>query len=171
MATFDVPQNIFALLLMSLLIGAIVTYVLSRFSPKIPYTVVVFVLALLFPPSLHYFIDRPEDRLFSVGMWNQMPSDLILFLFLPALLFGEAMLLNFHLAQEVFPASLLLAIPGAIFGTLTVAIMVKICFPYNWTWHLSFLFGAIVSAADPVGKYWQILCYERNTFAHSLSFQ
>lgn len=37
-----------------------------------------------------------------------------------------------------------------VIGTTLVAIFVKYVFPYNWTWLESLLFGAMLSATDPV---------------------
>lgn len=168
MASFDDLQNVFASIFISLLVGAVVTYFLSRFAPKIPYTVVVvFMIALTFPLLL---TDRKEGQNLSLGIWNQMPSNLILFVFLPTLLFGEAMSLNFHYVQEVLPLALLLAIPGATFGMFLVASLLKLCFPYNWCWHLSFLFGAIVSATDPVGKLSLAILLNATLLTTSFSF-
>lgn len=45
---------------------------------------------------------------------------------------------------------LLLAGPGVVIGTTLTAVFVKYAFPYNWTWIESLLFGAMLSATDPV---------------------
>lgn len=45
---------------------------------------------------------------------------------------------------------LLLAGPGVVIGTALTAVFVKYAFPYNWTWIESLLFGAMLSATDPV---------------------
>ena len=45
---------------------------------------------------------------------------------------------------------LLLAGPGVIIGTALTAVFVKYVFPYPWTWLECLLFGAMMSATDPV---------------------
>lgn len=45
---------------------------------------------------------------------------------------------------------LLLAGPGVVIGTALTALFVQYAFPYNWTWTESLLFGAMLSATDPV---------------------
>ena len=45
---------------------------------------------------------------------------------------------------------LLLAGPGVVMGTALTALFVQYAFPYNWTWTESLLFGAMLSATDPV---------------------
>lgn len=45
---------------------------------------------------------------------------------------------------------LLLAGPGVVVGAALTAVFVKYAFPYHWTWLESLLFGAMLSATDPV---------------------
>ena len=40
--------------------------------------------------------------------------------------------------------------PGVLVGTVLTAVLVKYTFPYEWSWTLSLLFGAMFSATDPV---------------------
>lgn len=152
MVNEDHAQNILVFLFFSLFIGAVVTYLLSRLAPKIPYTVIIFAMGSLFAFIISDSAGDHADVLAeSLAMWNQIPPDLILFVFLPALLFGEAMSLNFHHVKGALPASLWLAGPGAVFGTIAIAALVKYSFPYGWDWGLCLVFGSIVSATDPVG--------------------
>jgi NhaP-type Na+/H+ or K+/H+ antiporter len=88
-------EVIFVFLFLSLTIGALTTYVLSRITIDIPYTVV----------------------LFSIGI-----------------------------ALSTIAQS-----PGAIFGTFSLAVLVKYTLPYGWSWDTCFVLGAILCATDPVG--------------------
>jgi NhaP-type Na+/H+ or K+/H+ antiporter len=88
----------------------------------------------------------------SEKMWNGMEPELLLFMFLPALLFGEAMSLNFHHVRGAVIPAAILAGPGALFGAFFMALLVKYLLPYNWDWSLCLLFGCILCATDPVGK-------------------
>ena len=45
---------------------------------------------------------------------------------------------------------LLLAGPGVALGTALTAVFAKFALPYGWTWIESLLFGAMLSATDPV---------------------
>ena len=58
--------------------------------------------------------------------------------------------LNIHHVKSTLGASLLLAGPGAVFGTFSLAALVKYCLPYDWPWSLCFVFGSILCATDPV---------------------
>lgn len=46
--------------------------------------------------------------------------------------------------------ALLLAGPGVVIGTILVSIFAKFVFPYGWCWPKALLFGAMLSATDPV---------------------
>jgi NhaP-type Na+/H+ or K+/H+ antiporter len=147
----DSPEVILVMLFVSLFCGTIITYVLSRFYPDFPYTVVIFGLGILF--SVVFDAVHTKDVMKeSLTRWDHIPPHLILYVFLPALLFGEAMSLNFHHVKGAIANATLLAGPGAVFGTFAIALMARWVLPYNWSWHLCFLFGSILSATDPVGK-------------------
>lgn len=45
---------------------------------------------------------------------------------------------------------LLLAGPGVVVGAALTAVFAKYAFPYHWSWLESLLFGAMLSATDPV---------------------
>lgn len=145
-------QVLIVFLFLALLIGAVITYVLSRSASKLPYTVVVFAvgagLAFMFEP-----IDDGDVLKQSEHLWNHMEPELILFMFLPALLFGEAMSLNFHHIRGAVIPSAVLSGPGALFGAFFLAVLVKYLLPYQWEWSLCFLLGSILCATDPVGKH------------------
>lgn len=40
--------------------------------------------------------------------------------------------------------------PGVIIGTILVGLFAKYVFPYEWCWPKALLFGAMLSATDPV---------------------
>lgn len=145
------PQVMIVFLFLVLFIGASVTYVQSRFAPGVPYTVLVFACGAAL--SFMFSLVRNSDTLKqSEEMWNNFQPHLLLFVFLPALLFGEAMSLNFHHVRGAVGPSTVLAGPGALFGALLTAVLVKYTLPYEWDWPLCLVFGAILCATDPVGK-------------------
>jgi len=86
----------------------------------------------------------------SMAMWSKIDPHLLLYAFLPALLFGDAMGLNLHLSKKCFKQCLLLAGPGVVFGTAFTALAGFYVFPYDWTWMFSLTFGCIMAATDPV---------------------
>ena len=51
-------------------------------------------------------------------------------------------------------------------GTVLTAVLVKYTFPYEWSWTLSLLFGAMFSATDPVAVV-AVLKEVRRSWEHS----
>jgi NhaP-type Na+/H+ and K+/H+ antiporter len=45
---------------------------------------------------------------------------------------------------------MVLAWPGVVVQFLLIALCAKYVFPYDWSWPEAFLFGAMMSATDPV---------------------
>jgi len=88
----------------------------------------------------------------SIAVWDNINPTLILFIFLPALIFGEAMSLNFHRVKEALLSSVVLAGPGSIVSTFLLGALVKYCLNYTWNWTVCFLVGAVLCATDPVGR-------------------
>lgn len=144
-------QDVIVFLFIALLIGALITYILARFAKSLPYTVVVFAIGALISASFSPVNDHNVLKI-SLTMWDNIQPDLILFIFLPALLFGEAMSLTFHHIRGAFTSAALLAGPGALFGAMLLGVLAKYTLPYGWGWSLCFTFGSILCATDPVGK-------------------
>ncbi len=145
------PEVGLVFLFFALFAGALITYLLSRMSTELPYTVVVFAFGAIIS-GIFNSITKEDTLNRSILLWDNFEPHLILYVFLPALLFGEAMSLNFHHVRGAFGSALLLAGPGAIFGTFAVGAIAKWFLPYNWPWNLCFVFGSILCATDPVGK-------------------
>jgi NhaP-type Na+/H+ or K+/H+ antiporter len=144
-------EVIFCLLFLAIFLGAVASYTISRYAPNLPYTVVLFIIGIFI--ALIFSNRHTDDSLsHSVHIWKRINPHLILFIFLPALLFGDAMSLNYHHVKGAIASSLILAGPGALFGTFAMAGLVKICLPYKWSWNLCLIFGSILSATDPVGE-------------------
>lgn len=77
-------------------------------------------------------------------------GDAILYIFLPLLLFGEAMTLNWYYVKKVILPATLLAFPGAILGAFMIAVSCRLIVSSEWSWVLCWTVGAILSATDPV---------------------
>lgn len=141
-------QVVLLYLFVGVMIGAVVAYLISRFAKSMPYTVIVFLLGVVCS-IFNRFTDLTVIGE-SLLLWVRIPPSLILFVFLPPLLFGDCMNLNPHHVNGSFVSALLLAGPGALIGMYLTAVLVLYCFPYGWNWNLCCLFGAILCATDPV---------------------
>ena len=112
---------------------AVVAIVTKRI--RMPYTVALVVagLTLALVPGTPSIMLTPE---------------LILAVFLPTLIFEAAYNLDFrHLRENLRPITIL-AIPGVLLTVSIVAVLMH--FVGGFDWPVAFLFGAIVSATDPV---------------------
>jgi NhaP-type Na+/H+ or K+/H+ antiporter len=83
-------------------------------------------------------------------MWEHVNPHLFFYIFLPLLIFAEAMRLNINLAVRILPQVLLMAVPGVVLGTALTGAFAKFMFPYGWNLPVSLLFGSILAATDPV---------------------
>lgn len=138
----------------SLLVGASLKIILKK-SP-VPYTVGLFIVGLIFGilDRSNVFGDTSllHNALNSVG--NADPHTL-LYIFLPILIFDAAYEMDFHIFKKNLTNAIILAIPGVIVGMLvSAALMMGLSrlFPEyrEWTWTVAFMFGALISATDPV---------------------
>lgn len=75
---------------------------------------------------------------------------LILTTFLPVLLFESAFAMDVHIFYKLFWQIIVLAVFGLAIATLLSGVMANMVFSYNWTWFQALMFGAIISATDPV---------------------
>ena len=134
----------------ALVIGAFVRDSLKH-SP-IPYSVALLVVGLglgliqrtgVFEQDFAFI----NDMLILVA---DIDPHLILWLFLPTLIFESAFALEVHLFRRIFSQIALLAVPGLLVATVLTAVLVKYVFPWDWSWPVCFMFGALISATDPV---------------------
>jgi NhaP-type Na+/H+ or K+/H+ antiporter len=152
-------SNMYPLLfiIIALIIGAATRFWLQK-SP-IPYTVSLLIIGLLLGTAnrLGWFESWHIGSLTlniswlgqSVEWAGKIEPHLILFIFLPTLIFEAAF------AMDVHTNALLLALPGIIVAlVLTAAIVMGLKAAGlgfgGWEWPLAFLFGTVVSATDPV---------------------
>jgi NhaP-type Na+/H+ or K+/H+ antiporter len=86
----------------------------------------------------------------SIESWDHIDPHLLMFAFLPPLLFGDSMGLNYHHVKRCFWQCFLLAGPGVVIGTGLMGLVAKEVLPYDWDWKMSFCFASITAATDPV---------------------
>ncbi len=147
----------------AIVLGAAVAWLLSRLAPTLPYTVAMLLLGMVYtvlldganPPCT----DCPTNSLvYSTNQWAQIDGHVLLFVFLPALLFGDSMTLNVHDFKRNFSQCLLLACPGVLLGTFLTGWAAKAILPFDWDLNLCMAFGAILSATDPVAVVAMLKC-------------
>ncbi len=130
----------------------------KRFLRKVPvpYTVILLLIGIVI--GLVNRLDWVHDfHLVSNAIdWaGHIDSKIILYVFLPTLIFEAAFDLDVHTFKKSFWNAFLMAVPGiaiAIFITLLMVLGIKqlgIGFE-NWDWKIAAMFGAIICATDPV---------------------
>lgn len=78
----------------------------------------------------------------------RLTPEVVLYLFLPTLIFPAAVRLDPRLLRQNLCPILLLALPGMVLSTVIVGTVVGALTPLSWS--TAMLFGALISATDPV---------------------
>ena len=138
----------------SLFVGVLLRIFLKK--TFIPYTVGLFIVGLLIGAAerLQWFKmpDMVDTVLVNI---SDMDPYIILYFFLPILIFEASLNMNFHIFKKTFVSANLLAIPGVAIAMLLTGgllMLLSSLFPHyvQWNWTLAFTFGALISATDPV---------------------
>lgn len=82
-----------------------------------------------------------------------MHPHIILFIFIPILLFESAFNCDWFVFRRLVKNILLLAGPGVLVGSLLVGVVFKLVLQYpdeDMTWYQAFTLGSVISATDPV---------------------
>ncbi|KAE8730062.1 Sodium/hydrogen exchanger 7 [Hibiscus syriacus] len=117
---------------------------------RVPYTVALLIIGLGLG-SLEYGTSHKLGRIGDgIRIWNNIDPDLLLAVFLPALLFESAFSMEVHQIKRCMAQMLLLAGPGVLISTFCLGSALKLTFPYEWNWKTSLLLGGLLSATDPV---------------------
>jgi len=112
------PEVAMLFLFISLLLGCATRFVLakikSRWGFRIPYSVVLLTVggiwgALGYNNILQAGGESNEMATISLTMWTTMSPRLILFIFLPALVFEGAMSTDYYVFRHQFPSGVMLA--------------------------------------------------------------
>jgi NhaP-type Na+/H+ or K+/H+ antiporter/CRP-like cAMP-binding protein len=104
---------------------------------------------------LDFFEGWGESFSTAVRWAGHIDPHLILYVFLPTLIFEAAFAMDVHTFKKSVGNALILAVPGiitALFLTAFLIIGIKelgVGLP-DWTWQIALLFGVVISATDPV---------------------
>ncbi|MFO7842504.1 MAG: cation:proton antiporter, partial [Bacteroidales bacterium] len=146
-------------LIIALIIGAGTRHFLKK-SP-LPYTVSLLVIGLLLGAfarlgyfgewNLYLFHLNTDFLGKAVGWAGHIDPHLILYVFLPTLIFEAAFAMDVHTFKKSFTNAFILAVPGIIVALLLTALIVMtIQFlgigMSEWTWLIALLFGTVISA-------------------------
>ena len=114
---------------------------LSRKLP-IPFTVILVVIGVLLSNLAdHWPLLQPLKDF-------ELSSEVMLFIFLPALIFESGFALDARQLTKDIPAVLMLAIPGMLISTFIIGFGVWLALDTKLI--IALVFGALISATDPV---------------------
>ena len=134
----------------ALVLGTLLEWALHKV--PLPHTSVLLVVGFLIGIIVNNSTE-PSSILGPFGAGTEEASTitphLLLFIFLPPLIFESAFSINWHVFKKVFSQVITLAVPGLSLAMLLTGCTTKLMYPH-WSWPSVFLFGTIVSATDPV---------------------
>ncbi|NOQ71591.1 MAG: hypothetical protein GQ574_06300 [Crocinitomix sp.] len=157
----DVSPLLF--IVFALVIGAATRHFLSKIG--LPYTVVLLLIGIglgvlgrtgVFE-GFNMFDGVVDLSIFdqSIDWAANFDPHLILYIFLPILIFEAAFAMDVHTFKKTFTNSALLAVPGILVAIFLTAGIIWMIVSYGfglttWSWEVVLLFGAVISATDPV---------------------
>jgi Na+/H+ antiporter len=122
---------------------------------RVPYTIAMLLLGIGVGLVLRQFEGAENAILSMLAHGAAISPHLIIFVFLPALVFESAFALEVYAFRKNLGAVGILAVPALLCSTaLTAALMVWLTsaggFDWHWGWIAALAFGALASATDPV---------------------
>ena len=150
-------------LILALVIGAGTRHFLKK--GPLPYTVSLLIIGLGLGAlsRLGYFgewniIGLKLNTNFisdAVGWAGRIDPHLILYIFLPTLIFEASFAMDVHTFKKTSVNAFILAVPGIIVAIILTALsIIGIKMSgiglNNWSWTIALLFGTVISATDPV---------------------
>lgn len=145
-------------IILSILTGALTRFLFKGFS--FPYTVILLIIGVVLGVIARLHIENDlwintKIILESVRWASQMDPKVLLFVFLPILIFEGSFAMDLHTFKKTAINSSLLAVPGIIIALFATAGMLMLVRYLNlgfgaWDWPIALTFGALISATDPV---------------------
>ncbi len=142
-------------IILALIIGAATRHLLRK--SKFPYTVALLLVGIILGiiSKMSYIRLNASLLTDSIEWAGNIDPHLILYIFIPALIFEAAFSLDVHTFKKIALNAAILAIPGLILamfltGSLVMGIKNIGIGLENWNWMIALMFGVVISATDPV---------------------
>lgn len=146
--TMGEPRDAVIFFGISLVLGIACRHILR--GTRVPYTVALLIAGIAMG-SLEFGTHHDLGIIGSgIRIWANINPDLLLSVFLPALLFDSSFAMEVHQIKRCLMQMLLLAGPGVVISTFFLGTTIKFTFPYGWDYKSSLLLGGLLSATDPV---------------------
>jgi NhaP-type Na+/H+ or K+/H+ antiporter len=131
------------------LLGCVVLFLLTHFNIPFPFAAVMFILGAFMGAGVFYS-DNDNSLADSIKQWANIDSHLVFLIFLPGLLFKEAVEFNFNMFLVGLPQILILAFPMVLMGTVMTAVVCVKMLPYDFPVAAAATLGAILASTDPI---------------------
>ncbi|MFW6224757.1 MAG: cation:proton antiporter, partial [Bacteroidota bacterium] len=142
-------------IIIALIIGAGTRYLLRK--SFLPYTVSLLIIGILLGILVRMgFLGHSLTSMCEAVKWaGNIDPHLILYVFLPTLIFEAAFAMDVHTFKKSFANASIMAIPGIIIALVLAGALVMLLNSWNiglsgWGWPIALLFGTVISATDPV---------------------
>ncbi|MBN1604517.1 MAG: sodium:proton antiporter [Chitinispirillaceae bacterium] len=142
-------------IIFALILGTLTRHLLKK--TPIPYTVLLVVTGVLLGviTRFHLISDSFEVVYRSISWAGSINPHVVFFVFLPTLIFEAAFGMDWHTFRKTSVNATLLAGPGILVALgFTALLLIGIrdlnIGLQNWTWPVALMFGAVISASDPV---------------------
>ena len=141
-------------IIVSLFIGILTKKFLRKL--PIPFTVILLIIGLILGIIDRFdWVANVEFITKSIYWAGHIKPEIILYVFLPTLIFEAAFDLDVHTFKKSFWNAFLMAVPGIIVA-ICISASMAMGIKYmgigfgNWTWAISLMFGSLICATDPV---------------------
>ena len=142
-------------IIVALIIGAATRHFLKK-SP-LPFTVTLLLIGIVIGVMANKGVFDGALETFKVGVeWaGHIDPHLILYVFLPILIFEAAFALDVHIFKKSVGNAIILAVPGIVVALVLTAALIMGTEAMGWgfdgwNWAYALMFGSVVSATDPV---------------------
>ncbi len=142
-------------IIIALLIGAATRHFFRKI--PLPFTVLLLIFGIILGLLNRFDLFAGWAETFSKSLeWaGHIDPHAILFIFLPILIFEAAYAMDLHTFKKTVINSVILAVPGIILALILsagLAILLKVLNVglLSWEWNIALMFGAVISATDPV---------------------
>lgn len=142
-------------IIISLILGTITRHILKKM--PIPYTVLLVVTGVILGVISRFHIIPKSFEVIndSISWAGSINPHLVFFVFLPTLVFEAAFGMDWHTFRKTSVNAALLAGPGILIALGLTAVLLMGIRDLNiglqsWSWPVALMFGALISASDPV---------------------
>lgn len=142
-------------IIVALLIGAAARHFLKKI--PLPFTVTLLLIGIVIGVMANKGVFDGPLETFKTGVeWaGHIDPHLILYVFLPILIFEAAFALDVHIFKKSIGNAIILAVPGIVVALVLIAAIIigveAMGWGFDgWNWAYALMFGSVVSATDPV---------------------